>query len=556
MGLRIDGNTFADMLKNGISVLSQHEKELNDLNVFPVADGDTGSNMLKTAFGGLNAIKDEANSPICSLSDSFANGTLLFARGNSGVILSQIFSGMAKALTDCETADVTALLSAYKNAIQVSYRAVQNPTEGTMLTVFREGTEYVENNLDKINSVEDFFKYHFLGAEKSLKNTKNILPALAEADVVDSGGAGYLCIAKGMYDAISRQTQSITLNLKESENNSLFNVDGFTRDSVLQFGYCTEFLLRLTTSKVDPDEFDIQTVLNDLKALKGESVVALKNGDIVKVHVHTFTPGAVLSKMQEYGEFLTLKIENMALEHTNNQKNKASESVQTEKVKTPKKKFSIVSVCSGDGMTDLFKKMGVDYVLLGGDNANPSVKDFLDVFSLCNSESIIVLPNNKNIILAVESAQKLYDKAQIHIIESKNMGQGFSALSVITPGMKDVDAIVKSAKRAIEDSVCAEITQAVRNTKLNGIDVEKGQYIAISGGKLVASTPSAEQSVISFIEQSDADSCEILTIFKGCSVNDENCDALVKRLERDYCDLQIEIIDGGQEVYDYIVVLE
>ena len=540
----IDGISYAKMLVGGAATLASHIEELNALNVFPVADGDTGTNMLSTIDGGLAEAKQGEVENIGDFSKKFSRGILLSARGNSGVILSQIYAGINEVLGNCDSVNALMLAEAYKHGIKKSYAAVQNPTEGTILTVFRESTEFAAKNIDENSSIEDFFTLHINEAKRSLEATKDLLPALAEADVVDSGGAGYLYIAEGMYRALSGE--EIKYELRERKASAALDIDLFTRDSVLEFGYCTEFLLRLTTSKVDPDSFEVASVISILTEMGGESIVAYKDGDIVKVHVHTFNPGAILAKMQNFGEFLTVKIENMNLGHTETKKEKPK----------AKKPFAVVAVAQGDGISELFKEMGADVVVSGGQSANPSIEDFVKAFGECSANDIIVLPNNKNIILAAKQAAEIYTDAKIHVIAAKNMSQGYSALSVITPGIKDVDAVVASAENAASGVIDGEITRAVRDTVVNGKPISEGDYIAISGGEIVAVTDNAEDAVISMLEAADVDFCEILTLFVGRDVTAEKRASLTERLKEIYDEFEIVVYEGGQDVYDYLVAVE
>lgn len=538
----IDGKCYARMLLGGAAMLSRHAKELNALNVFPVADGDTGTNMLKTIEGGLSASNVDSAECIGEFSKQFSRGVLLSARGNSGVILSQIFAGMNDVLKEQECADVSVIADAYRQGIEKSYAAVQNPTEGTILTVFRESTEYAVAKMNKDSSLEDFLRLHIEEARRSLEMTKKLLPVLAEADVVDSGAAGYLCIAEGMYQALEKREIQYDFAAHKEENT--VNIDLFTRDSVLEYGYCTEFLLRLTTAKTDPDHFDISQVVSILKELGGESIVAYQHDDIVKVHVHTFTPGEILAKMQAYGEFLTVKVENMNLGHTETAKEK------------PAKDFAVVAVAQGEGMSALFEQMGADVVVSAGQSANASTEDFVKAFKECNAKDIIVLPNNKNIILAANQAAQIYTDAVVHVLQTKNMAQGYSALSVITPGIKDVDALIASAERAAQGVIDGEITRAVRDATLGGITITAGDYMAISGGEIVAVSDNPEDAVVSLLEHSDIGLCEIITLFVGDQVCDEKRAELTEKLKELYSDYEIVVYEGGQAVYDYLVAVE
>ena len=539
----IDGSCYLRMLLGGAAKLADHMEELNALNVFPVCDGDTGTNMLRTMEGGLAEIRKETASRIGLVSEIFAKGILLAARGNSGVILSQLFSGINECLVGREKVTAKELAQAYRKGIDKSYAAVQNPTEGTILTVFRESTEYAARNIDENSTVEDFLRLHIQQAQKSLAATKELLPVLAEADVVDSGGAGYLYIAEGMYEALcGKEVQFHFTQVHEQQ----VDISRFTRDSVLEFGYCTEFLLRLTTAKVDPDSFDLQTVLADLEELKGESIVAYQQDDIIKVHVHTFNPGEVMARMLRYGEFLTVKVENMSLGHSEPEKSKGK----------PKKPFAVVAVAAGDGMTALFTQMGADRIVSGGQTANPSIEEFVEAFRECAAENIIVLPNNKNILLAAQQAAKLYEDARVHVVPTKSLAQGYSALSVITPGIKDIQTLLSSAERAAKGVVDGEITRAVRDAHVDGFSIREGEYMAISGGRIVAVAVTPEAAVKQLLETTDADLCEIITLFAGKAVTDARRVELTEILEETYPDCEIVVYEGGQDVYDYYLAVE
>lgn len=541
----IDGKRYSQMLLGGAGMLAIHIKELNALNVFPVADGDTGTNMLSTLEGGLAEIRNADIEHIGELSKRFSRGILLSARGNSGVILSQIFSGINEVLEGHASVTVFTLAEAYLQGIKKSYAAVQNPTEGTILTVFRESSEYAAKYLNEDSTLEDFYRMHIERAKRSLAETKNILPALAEADVVDSGAAGYLYIAEGMHQVLEGKEVSYEMSARKDSVGSV-NIDLFTRDSILEYGYCTEFLLRLTTAKTDPDNFDIACVVSILKEMGGDSIVAYKQDDIVKVHVHTFSPGEILARMQSFGEFLTVKIENMNLGHTEVEK----------KPKKPKKDFAVIAVAQGEGMTALFEQMGADKIVSGGQSANPSIEDFIDAFKQCDAKNIIVLPNNKNIILAANQAAQIYTDASVYVINTKNIAQGYSALSVITPGIKDMEALAASAENAANGVIDGEITCAVRNTVVDGKNISVGDYIAISCGNIVAVSETPEDAVMAMLENTDIELCEIITLFVGKHVSAEKRAELTERLSEIYDEFEIAVYEGGQDVYDYLVAVE
>lgn len=542
----IDGKRYAEMLFGGGALLTAHTEELNELNVFPVPDGDTGTNMVRTVEGGLSQISAEGDVSVSGVSASFAHGTLLGARGNSGVILSQLFAGINEVLAGHETLDAALLAEAFAAGTKRAYGAVQNPTEGTILTVFREATEYAAARLTEDSSVEDFLRLHVEQARRSLEKTKELLPALAEADVVDSGGAGYLYVALGMYQSLVGE---LTAEYKASApTQTAVKLDSFTRDSVLEYGYCTEFLLRLTTAKVDPDAFSIETVRSMLEEQGGESIVTYKEGDVVKVHVHTKTPGEILSRAQAYGEFLTVKIENMSLSHT------ADTPVKS--VKKSNKKFSVLAVASGDGICALFTDAGADAIVAGGQSANPSTEEFLAAFRAADSEHIIVLPNNKNVFLAANQAAELYTDACVHIVPTESLMQGYAALAVITPGITDIDALVRSATGAAKSVLSGEVARAVRDATLGGKSIRKDDYMALLDGEVAAVAESAESAVLALLDTVDADEYEIVTLFAGKTVSEERLASLVETMEARYPAFEFTAYDGGQDVYDYMIAIE
>ena len=541
----IDGKTYSEMLEGGAASLAIHVTEVNDLNVFPVADGDTGTNMARTINGGVSAISKDEKS-IGRASGAFAKGVLLAARGNSGVILSQIFAGISESLAKYDEVGASELAKAYSAGIRRSYASVQNPTEGTILTVFREAVEFACEHINADSSAEDFFRLHLEEGKRSLARTKEILPVLAESDVVDSGGAGYMYIAEGMYQTLMGNAPTMPYSAEAAKDQNEVNIDEFTRDSKLEFGYCTEFLLRLTTAKCDPDAFDVKVLISELEALGGESIVAYKQDDIVKVHVHSFIPGSVFTAAQAYGEFLTVKVENMSLGHSG---------APAKKTK-PSKKFSVLAVASGEGMGALFMDMGADRIIAGGQTCNPSIEEFIEAFEACDSEHIIVLPNNKNVILAARQASELYEGAKVHIVETKSLMQGYAALSVITPGIKDMDALVSSARAAAQGVIGCEVTRAVRDVTMGGREIKEGDYIAITDGEINAVADNAENALIEALAECDTDLCEIITVFVGKGVDEERRVSLTEALEENYPDCELTFYNGGQDVYDYMVAVE
>lgn len=546
----LDGRTLKAMLIGGVENIRSNVNEINDLNVFPVPDGDTGTNMTKTLEGGISEISRIDADDIASIIEKFAKGVILGARGNSGVILSQIFSGIKDELAKHDRVSARELAEAYRSGIERSYAAVTNPTEGTILTVFREATEFAAKKVTEKSTIEDFYKLHIAEARRSLTRTKEILPVLAEADVVDSGAAGYLCIAVGMYWALTGKINS-ALYEAQPETAPAIDIDSFTRDSVLEFGYCTEFLLRLTTAKVDPDAFEASEVIRLLESMGGESIVSYKDGDIVKVHVHTFNPGEVLAACQRYGEFLTVKIENMSVGHSGD----TSEQKPVKKAKRPA--LSVLAVATGEGICSLFTDMGADGIISGGQTANPSTEEFIEAFRKYDAENIFVLPNNKNVFLAAKQAADMWDTSKVYIIPTATLMQGYSALAVKSPGVKDYDRLARDMESAAREVVSGEVTFAVRDVTLDGIDIVKGDFIAITDGRITADANTPEQALVELLSAvEDMDDYELITLFVGRDVSDDTRVEITDRIEELYPDHEVVVYKGGQDVYCYMVAIE
>ena len=549
----LDGKTLKKMLIGAAASIKNNSDHINELNVFPVPDGDTGTNMTKTVEGGIAELSRlEGETPTVSdVTYKFARGSLLGARGNSGVILSQIFAGIEEELVKHEAVSATEFVTAYRNGIKKAYNAVMNPSEGTILTVFREATEYAASRTNEHSCIEDFLSMHIDEAKRSLARTKEILPVLKEADVVDSGGAGYLCIATGMYAALTGEESFEDYKFLEAETVSEpVNFDAFTRDSVLEYGYCTEFFLRLQSSKVDPDNFDVKIITDYLESIGGDSIVSYKTEDIVKVHVHTENPGLVLNEVRKWGEMLSVKIENMSLQHNEGELDGASGvKAHTE--------YATIAVASGEGISELFKSLGADIIISGGQTNNPSAEEFINAFREANADNIIVLPNNKNILLTAQQAANMWEESKVYIIPTKNLMQGYSALSVLLPGTDEIDAVIDASVEAANSVIGAEITYAVRDAVIGGVSVKKDEYMSISAGEIKATAKTPEEAVIKTLSAvEDIDEYEIITLFVGNGVTEDVRADLTEKIEEIYPDHEVVVYDGGQEVYSYLIAIE
>lgn len=554
--IKINGDLYKIIVINGAVSLRNAYKEIDALNVFPVPDGDTGTNMSMTIEAGVQAIENESGLSIYEMSKKFSRGMLMGARGNSGVILSQLFRGIYKGLTGFEEVGAKELAKAFKAGVEQAYKAVMKPVEGTILTVAREACDYVNKKVSKKSTINDFFEYYMEEAYASLERTPELLPVLKDAGVVDSGAAGFIKVVEGMQKAINGEI--LERIDPEKVQTSTVHRGSFNAHSELTFGYCTEFILQLQHKKVDIAKFDEKVIIDELEKL-GDSIVCIKDEDIVKVHVHTKTPGIVLGIGQQYGEFLTLKIENMSVQHT--EANVQEEQCDCEqcvemRANLEKKKIAVVAVASGDGLVSLFKSMGVDYVVSGGQTMNPSAEDFVKAFDSLNAENILVFPNNGNIVMAAKQAGKYYDKANVVVVNSKSLAQGYSALTMYDSSMDDVEEIVSELEDVISNVTTGEVTYSIRDANIDGIDIKKGDYIGIVNKKMIASTQNKVETVKVMLNSTDLSEKEIITIIRGKEATDEEVEAVVEFINESYPDIETDVVDGSQDVYSFILSIE
>jgi len=527
---RIDANLYLNLVRGGAARLGLHRQAINDLNVFPIPDGDTGDNMYMTIQAGCNA----AGTTLPEVAKAVSAGMLMGARGNSGVILSRMFAGLAKGLSEVREADVDAFSRAMQAGVEESYHAVADPVEGTILTVFREGVAAAAGSKD----LDEYFDLLVSAMDLSLEHTPELLDVLKKAGVVDSGGAGLLYIAEGMRAALHGETVQI---LDEAAPKAQqVDLDAFTEDSVLEFGYCTEFLLRLQRSKVDLETFD-EHILSDWLAANGESLVFFRDGSIIKVHVHTHTPGDILNHCQQYGEFLTLKVENMTLQHHENH--------MDERFKKGRKAYGVVAVASGAGLVDTFRELGADVVIEGGQTMNPPVKRFIDAFDTVDADTVFVLPNNGNILLTARQAADIYDKADIRVIPCKTLGAGYYALANLDTEAGDADAIEAALTEAAGEVVTGLVSRAIRDSG----DVREGEYVGISGKEIIASGETPEKALLALAEALEAGSYGVVLVFAGEGASQP--DQLQADLAAKYPRAEVILQSGGQPVYEYILVL-
>ena len=549
---KIDGSLYARMVKEGTRELNRNRQTVNDLNVFPIPDGDTGDNMFMTMNGGATTV-DAGCRDLGKVAGQASQGMFMGARGNSGVILSRIFKGISLGLKDKADASIRTFIDALKSGVGESYKAVSQPVEGTILTVFREAVEEAEKLAKDDMTFELLFEELVDGMSRSLEHTPELLDVLKQAGVVDSGGAGLIYIFQGMENAL--------LGLETEDNGTApaqsapaLDLSKFNEDSELIYGYCTEFILQLMTAKVGTvADYNEQEVFDYLNSV-GESLVAFRDGSIIRVHVHTKTPGDILNHCQKWGEFLKIKIENMTVQHNETIGRERPELVL--KTKKPRKKYAFVTVAAGEGICGIFSQVGVDAVINGGQSMNPSVKDFLDAYEDIDAENIIVFPNNGNVILTARQSADAWDKSNIVVIPNKDLGTGYAAISMLDTSVGTVDELVDAINASMEGVVTAMVSRANRDTEQDGVTISDGDYIGFAGGTIYTDNPSRLQAATDLAKKLDAGQYGILMLIRGKDVPEDEARQLAGAFEKEFRRTEIIPIDGMQPVHDYVMILE
>ena len=535
----VDGFAFYRMVKLAASHLGANRKLVNDLNVFPIPDGDTGDNMYMTIRSGCDSAAGSLSDNLSNTASSVSSGMLFGARGNSGVILSRIFAGLARGLEGADTADIGTFKEAMKCAVEDAYGAVAEPVEGTMLTVLREAVAAAASAAD----YEEYADFLCREADASLERTPRLLDVLARAGVVDSGGAGLVNIFDG-FKAFFEGEADVEV---ESVGNTASHIDvsAFTEDSVLEFGYCTEFLLRLQNSKVDVNSFD-ESVIREYLESAGNSLVFFRDGSIIKVHVHTMTPGDILNTCQKWGEYLSVKIENMTLQHHENH--------MEEKVakQGPKRPCAIVTVASGEGVCNLLSDMGAE-VIAGGQTMNPSTEDFIRAFDKVNANRIFVLPNNSNIILTASQAAEIYTDSEVLVIPSRTIGEGYCVLGSVDFASGTAAEVLEAAEAVLSESVTGMVSKSVRDAE----GVREGEYIGFTGKeKILSSSAVRNEAALELCDKLGASDYDVILLIKGADVASDEADKLYETLQAKCRRTEIVAVDGKHPVLDYIFVFE
>ncbi|MBE7036207.1 MAG: DAK2 domain-containing protein [Ruminococcaceae bacterium] len=541
---QIDAGFLHGMLTNGYRNLALYEEQVNDLNVFPVPDGDTGTNMVKTLSGGLS-VDAEACGDVSAMMKQYSKAVLLSARGNSGVILSQYIRGWANAVAGKATLCIADVKEMLRQGVASAYGAVPNPVEGTMLTVLRESCEALQE-AEEFTELAAFFSFLIEKMKVSIQHTPELLPVLKDAGVVDSGGMGMIYFIEGIWAYVNGEI--IEADSKRESSVVLSHGSGFGPDSILEYGYCTEFVLQLMNAKTNISAFSITPVIEFLETV-GDSIVAVCDDDIVKVHVHTFEPEKVLAFGRNYGEFVTVKIENMSVQHHETSQGKAKG--------TKKQKYAVVAVAMGEGIKNYFAEIGANRIVEGGQTQNPSTQDFLDVFASLNAEHIVVLPNNSNICATAKLAAELFDACDVRVVETTSIAEGYSALSMMNTWAKDVDAFVSDMSMSLGSVISGSITTAVHDATLNGVAIKEGKYMGMADGKVLCTADDKNEAALSMLKNiPDMEEKAVVTIFYGEDVTEEEIDELTNSIAETYPDIECGAVSGGQKLYDYYMAIE
>lgn len=536
----INGQLFKQMLQSGAANLSNHHAEIDALNVFPVPDGDTGTNMSMTFTSGVKDALAVCSDEIPVIAKALSKGLLMGARGNSGVITSQIFRGLYQSIDKKETLNAADLAAAFSKGSEVAYKAVMKPVEGTILTVIRESSYYAEHLVNPEEmEVEEWFKTFIDYAKESLNTTPDLLPVLKEVGVVDSGGAGLIVILEGMYSALLGNV----IEAHETDTAASAAAMDVEND---EFGYCTEFILRLNDHGMRAfTEDKLKRKLSQI----GESIVVVQDEELVKVHVHTLTPGEALNLAQRYGEFVKLKIENMQEQHSTLQSEAAASAVEA-----PAKEYALIAVAAGEGLTNLFKEYRCDVVISGGQTMNPSTEDFVAAINKLNAKHILILPNNSNIILAAQQAAVVLDDRDIHVLPSKSIPQGLSACLMFNPEA-DVEGNLEEMTEAIKNVKTGQVTYAIKDTTYEGLEIKEGDYMGMFEKSIIVAVPDKMQAVKTLVDQMVDEDAEIVTLIAGEDASEEEVEELVAYIEDNY-DAEVDLHRGDQPVYCFVLGVE
>ena len=565
----------AKMVKNaflaGAKGLSDKKEWINELNVFPVPDGDTGTNMTLTIMAAAKEVAALNDPSMEQLAKAISSGSLRGARGNSGVILSQLLRGFTKEIKTVDEIDTTTLANAMVRGTETAYKAVMKPKEGTILTVAKGMADKALEMAAETDDIEVFAQAVIKEGDRVLNLTPEMLPVLKQAGVVDSGGQGLMQVIKGAFDGLTGNVTDFTLDGAEAPANgaaekAVRTGNGAARTDIdtadIKFGYCTEFIIKLENEYTDEDEAELKKYLGSI----GDSLVVVSDDEIVKIHVHTNHPGLAFEKGLTYGSLSRMKVDNMREEHEErviqDSERLAKEQAQADTVKQEEKEepgerreYGFIAVSCGDGLSEIFKGIGADYLIEGGQTMNPSTEDMLNAIAHVNADHIFILPNNKNIILAANQARDLTEDKEIIVVPSKTVPQGITALVNFMPDLTSKENL-ENMTAEMERVKTAQITYAVRTTNIDGMDIEKGDIMAIGDEGMLAVEHSPKEAAKAALKAMLDEDSELVTIYYGCDVKEEDAEKLKEEAEKEFPDKELELQYGGQPIYYYMISAE
>ena len=547
---KINGLVLAKMIDLGSKNLAKNAEKINSLNVFPVPDGDTGTNMNLSMSSGAKETAANVVENIGELGKSFSKGLLMGARGNSGVILSQLFRGMSQHIAGKSEIDAKEFAAAIQNGVSIAYKAIIKPVEGTILTVAREAAEAGVKAAENTTSIIEVMDAIYLEAQESLKRTPELLPILKEVGVVDSGGQGLVCVYQGFVAALKGEEieglDTVETNVVDMQFEDDHDMDFMSPEDIV-YGFCTEFTVRLDKDK---KEFNEDKFREDMSKF-GDSLLVISDSEYVKIHVHTETPGEVFNYGQQYGELIKIKSDNMREQHR-----EVLRKQEAKQASAPKevKEQAMISISMGAGLSKVLKSMGVDYIVEGGQTMNPSTEDIMKAIKEVNAKNIYIFPNNKNIQLAAKQAADLAEE-NVFVIESKTAPQGLAAVMVFNSQLSPEENFA-NMQEVLSTVSTLEVTHAVRDTNIEGVEIKKDQFMGIKDGKIVVSDLSLNTVLEELLEKSLDEDKEIVTLYLGEDSTDEYTDFLEELLENKYPDVEVELIESGQPVYPYIIGVE
>nr|WP_239574011.1 DAK2 domain-containing protein [Enterococcus ureilyticus] len=544
------------MVQAGASRLHVNAEYVNSLNVFPVPDGDTGTNMNLSMTSGAKAVADSRSEKVGELTTILSKGLLMGARGNSGVILSQLFRGFSKQIPDVVTLNAKDLAAAFTHGVETAYKAVMKPVEGTILTVSREAARSGERKAKETDDCIEVMEAVVKGAKRALAKTPDLLPVLKEVGVVDSGGQGLLFIYEGFLEALSGEFLATEVyEPSPGEMDEMVNaehhrgVSGHVATEDIKFGYCTEIMVQIGEGPTVDSDFDYETFRNYLNEL-GDSLLVVNDDEIIKVHVHTEHPGEVMNYGQKFGSLVKIKVDNMRLQHETLVEHDAKAAV-TKKARVP---YAVIAIAAGQGVQELFRSLGASYIISGGQTMNPSTEDILKAVKEVNADQVIILPNNKNIFMAADQAAEVAD-IPVAVVPTKTISQGMTAMLAYND-QQSLEENKTMMTEMIESVVSGQVTTAVRDTTIDNVEIKKDDYLGMIDGKIVVSEPDMFKASLDTLKRMIDEDTEIVTIIVGEGGTMKEAEKFVEALTAEYEDLETEIHEGGQPVYPYLFSAE